>query len=452
MARSFSPDPTALARIRGGVAEELILENGVPVVSDGAMQTIARLHSDHWAESVAAMAYARAEEARANPSLIDNLKQNLRVVLNDPSPERRDVEEAVREVEEILKLPIWQRRYELYSIWVLTQIIDALGGPGRFKFELESDTFHIPFSPKLLATVQDSQPPVLIWGEVRYALRSPPGKGRVSGMQPDYTLTVDTREPPEEAFALVECKQYLRASAKNFRVALTDYATGQPGADVALVNYGPVGPSILKGIPARLLPRVRAIGNFRPLRQEYAREFGEWLRAQVEKHTTPLVEESVPTAQLVTTGLLGTTSGADFARIELRWGESPRDLDLHFFIPLTGGGWRDINFMWPGTLEEWPWARLEGDVTAGSGPEVVIVRQAVPGLYRIAVQLYSHDASLAGSNAVLTLHLNGGAVRRFDCPATGDGVWWHVCDVDFLAPLVTEVNLICPSPFYGGPA
>jgi hypothetical protein len=283
------------------VAEELILENGVPVVSDGAMQTIARLHSDHWAESIAAMAYARAEEARTNPSLIDNLKRKLSALLNNPPPER-------------------------------------------------------------------------------------------------------------------------------------------------------VGPSILKGIPARLLPRVRAIGNFRPLQQDYAREFGEWLRALAEKHTTPLVEESVPTAPLVPTSALGTPSGTDFARIELRWGESPRDLDLHVFIPLTEGGWRDINFMWTGTLEEWPWARLEGDVTTGGGPEVIIVKQAVPGLYRIAVQLYSHDASLAGSNAVLTLYMDGGMVRRFDCPATGDGVWWHVCDVDFLAQIVTEVNLICPSPFDGGPA
>jgi hypothetical protein len=441
-ARNFSTDPRDLRQVRGSTSEELVLENERLVASEGGMQTIAYLHSDHWADSIAKKAYARAMEARSDASVSDSLKQRLSYVLDNPPPERRDVEEALRELEELLKLPIWQRRYELYSIWVLTQIVNALGGPSRFKFELEGDAFHIPFSPKLLVTTKDLEPPIRIWSEVRYKLHSPRGKGRTSGMQPDYTLTLDTRNPPEEAFALVECKQYLRSSGRNFRTALIDYASGQPGASVALVNYGPVGPSVIKGIPARLLPSVKAIGHLRPLQQESSQEFSEWLLTQVERNTISktgpeAVDPTAPPSHTSTAFLED-----NFARIELHWGTSPRDLDLCLFLPTATGGWKTINFINTGTLEEWPWVQLRGDVISGSGPEIIDVRKAMPGLYRIAVKLYSNDAPLAGSNASLTLHIQGKEAKTFICPVVGEGTWWSVCNVDFLSRLITEVNLI----------
>lgn len=443
-ARDFSPNPADLSQIRGRTSEDLTIENGVPALSEGSMQTIAYLHSDHWAVSIAAQAYARAAEARTDPLLTERIKQRLRATLDDPPPERRDIEEAIQEIEELLNLPIWKHRYELYSVWVLTQIIRALGGPTRFKFELEGSAFHIPFSPKLLATLQSSEPPVRLWSEVRYKLSSAGGKGRIGGMQPDYTITTDTGEPPTEAFGLIECKQYLRSSARNFRAALIDYATGQPGADVMLVNYGPVGPAVLKGIPSRLMPRIRAIGNFRPQQPESERAFDEWVQALVERHTNP-VEEPATADQPAKEEEPAASLGADFARIELRWGATPRDLDLCLLVLTSADNRETINFMRKGTLEAWPFAQLEGDVTTGSGPEVINIRQALPGLYRIAVRRYSDDGTLAGSNASLTLYMNGKGARRFTCPATGEGIWWHVCDVDFLASLVTEVNRISHS-------
>lgn len=449
-ARDFSTNPKELRSLISKRREDFVIEGGLPAASPGGMSTVASLHDDHWAVSFAARAYARAAESRSDPALVERLRQNLKAVLDDPPPELRDVEVAVREVEEILRLPIWQRRYELYSVWVLTQIVAALGGPTNFKFELEGDAFHIPFAPTLLATALDSRAPVRIWGEVRYGLNSPTGKGRVTGMQPDYSLTLDRREPPEEAFALVECKQYLRASPKNFGAALTDYATGQPSAAVALVNYGPVGASVLKGVPAVLRPRVMAVGDVRPLRDDSIREFHEWVREQVERQQVAAEEEPPSTADNATDTAPVSTLGDDFALVELRWNAAPRDLDLYLFVPSTGGGWDAVNFMRGGTLDAWPWARLSGDVTTGHGPEVIRISRPLPGTYRVFVKRYSNDATLAGSGASLTIYTSAGS-RRFVCPATGDGAWWHVCDLDFLAAVVTEVNLISNSTFVGGP-
>jgi hypothetical protein len=388
------------------------------------MLTVADVLSDLWAEEIAVRAYLRAEEAISDPSLVRRLKS----VLDDPPPVRRDVKQAVLEVEEVLNLPIWKHRHELYSVWVLTQIISALGGPQHFKFDLDGDEFHIPFSPTLLGSAEDLRPPVRVWGEVRYPLRSPGGKGRVGGMQPDYSLTMDARDPPKETFALVECKQYLRPSSKNFREALTDYAKGQPGAAVALVNYGPVGRSVIKSIPTRLQSRIKAIGHFQPLQRDCLQEFADWVRTQVDKHTV-----------------------ADLACIELNWGRWPSDLDLHLFVPTPDGKWQAVNFSSEGELDTWPWARLAADVTDGFGPEVIDIRQALPGIYRVAVKLYSDEVLLAGSGATLTLQVKGRTDLRFDCPAVGDGVWWHVCDVDFFASLVTEVNRIDDTAFPGDP-
>jgi hypothetical protein len=450
-ARDFSPNPSDLRPLTSEQREDLIIEGGLPSASRGGMSTVASLHSDQWSVSFASRAYARAAESRSDPALVERLRQNLRAVLNDPPPELRDFKVAVRDVEEILRLPIWQRRYDLYSVWVLTQIVAALGGPTNFKFELEGDAFHIPFAPTLLATALDSRMPVRIWGEVRYGLSSPTGKGRVSGMQPDYSLTLDTRKPPEEAFAIVECKQYMRASAKNFGAALTDYATGQPGASVVLVNYGTVGASVLKRVPAPLLPRVKSIGVVRPLQDDSISEFHDWVREQVDRQPVAAEEEPPPTAEHATVTAPRTLCGDDFACIELRWGAAPRDLDLYFFVPATGGRWEVVNFMWDGALDAWPWARLSGDVQTGGGPEVIRISRPLPGSYRIFVKRYSNDAPLAGSGASLTIYTSAASARRFVCPATGDGAWWHVCDVDFLASVVTEVNLISDSTFVGGP-
>lgn len=215
---------------------ELAIIDGQIGKTNEAIGTLRWLHSDHWAMSVTTGAYALADEVRANASFVGEQVKRLRDVLDNPPAERRDVEATISEIEELLSLPIWKHRYELYSIWVLTRIVDALGGAAKFRFMLEGGVFHIPFAAKRIAVMEGMEPVVSVWSEVRYPLANPRGKGRKGGMQPDYSLTIDTREPPEEAFALIECKQYLREARRSFGNALTDYATGQPKAQVVLVN------------------------------------------------------------------------------------------------------------------------------------------------------------------------------------------------------------------------
>jgi hypothetical protein len=90
----------------------------------------------------------------------------------------------IGDVEQILSLPAWQKRYELYSAWVFTLLLKALEG---HVIELEHDKGRISFSFRetLMARVLSAVPPTAIYSERRVPLANPVGHGRLAGAQPD---------------------------------------------------------------------------------------------------------------------------------------------------------------------------------------------------------------------------------------------------------------------------
>ena len=402
----------------------------------GVIGFLAQVHSDRWTVLVAAKAYQRAIDVRANPTFAAHLTTELGKVLNNPPAQQRDLETAISEFEDLLSLPVWKLRHELYSIWILTQMIEALGGIENFDFMLEGEIFHIPFSAKLLAILKDVTPPVRIWSEVRFPLAKPRGKSRKEGMQPDYTLTVDTEDPPSGSFALVECKQYLRASVKNFSDAVIDYATGQPQAQVALVDYGPAGPSIMRAVPVKLAPRVRIIGDLHPLNPASEIEFHDWIRNEIDKISKRVAPVAVASEGASKDKPL---SPNEVAQIELRWNALPRDLDLHVFVV---GNEAVVNYQSLGAMDSWPWMKLADDVKDGFGPEIVSIGNNATQTYRIEVHAYSYDGFLSQSGAVVTIIIKDQESRVFNCPVNGEGRWWYVCDINFSTGIITDVNSI----------
>jgi hypothetical protein len=439
-ARQAGPLTSDLSRY-GFARAEIAVMDGYVEVTDEVGGTLRSLHSDHWAESLAAKVYARADEARSDDSLSSKLIEDLRGVLDTPPPEHRDVETAIREIEELLSLPIWKFRYELYSIWVLTRITDALGGTEKLRFSLEGNVFHIPFKAARIAILETVEPAVSVWSEVRFPLANPRGKGRKHGIQPDYSLTTDSQEPPEKAFVLVECKQYLRSAPQSFTDVVLDYTDGQPEALVMLVNYGPINRSVGDNLPPPVQSRTSLIEYFRPLQPGSLRKFDENLRDQVSRHSRERMakpefswpDDTDPSAV-----------GLYKAEIELRWRERPTDLDLYVFLPLEEGI-ESVSYSNKGSMEHWPWLALAQDVTQGHGPEVVRIKDALGGYYRVAVNLFSKDAPLAGSGATVSLKVRGASPIEFECPGAGGGKWWYVADINFLSGQIIKVNSIINS-------
>jgi hypothetical protein len=59
------------------------------------------------------------------------------------------------------------------------------------------------------------------------------------------------------------------------------------------------------------------------------------------------------------------------------------------------------------------------------------------------VHQYSEDGSLASSGATVNVFSDVEARNRiasFDCPNCGDGRWWIVCKLDFLAGVINPIN------------
>lgn len=168
---------------------------------------------------------------------------------------------ATSELEAILKLPVWQRRHELYAVWIGTRIVAAL--PDR-TVEIHHQDGRIVFAFKetVIATIKDAAPPIRLIGERRSSLEKPLGKGRVNGVQPDYGLWSDEADM-ERCILVIEVKHYGRAARRKFHEVVVDYAAAHPSAKVVLVNHGPVA-DMLDGVSDDMLARCRQLGNLTP--------------------------------------------------------------------------------------------------------------------------------------------------------------------------------------------
>lgn len=150
---------------------------------------------------------------------------------------KNPIQKRIDEVIELLNMPFWKKRYEVYSAWVCTQIVKALDDH-RIEYNVIDDKLSFSFAGSHIATCTDLNPPLHIWAELRTAYKSRiKGGKRKKHIQPDYSLAVDNVKDPKNTVVVVECKQYKRYSSRNFSHAVVDYANGRPNATVLLASY-----------------------------------------------------------------------------------------------------------------------------------------------------------------------------------------------------------------------
>jgi hypothetical protein len=92
---------------------------------------LAGMDSDHWTASLAQGAYAKAEEISAlsepkRTEEADALNKKLTDLFGSLQVIEMEGESLQRVLQDFLNLPAWQRRHELYSAWISTQILNAL--------------------------------------------------------------------------------------------------------------------------------------------------------------------------------------------------------------------------------------------------------------------------------------------------------------------------------------
>lgn len=184
---------------------------------------------------------------------------------------------SLRDLESVLSLPIWKQRYELYSVWIGTQIVRALTSAGH-DMELHHDDGRIAFAFREteIATVRSSAGPFRLISEKRSRLDNPVGHGRKANVQPDFGIWTGTGEELE-CRMVIEVKHYLRSAKQKFLAVLEDYARALPMAEVYLVNYGPVG-YIENDMDRTLRDRCHTIEQLTPSHAERLEKLEEAVR------------------------------------------------------------------------------------------------------------------------------------------------------------------------------
>ena len=164
---------------------------------------------------------------------------------------------SMADLESVLSLPIWKKRYELYSVWIATEIIRALEGHD-VKIHHDNGRMDFGFHETEVATVRSSPGPFRLVSERRVPLAKPKGKGRTAGVQPDHGLwKVEGSE--DVCHLAVEVKHYKKEARGKFVDVFEDYARAIPDGEVYLVNHGPTGRAIQRRVEGSLrsVPRHR---------------------------------------------------------------------------------------------------------------------------------------------------------------------------------------------------
>lgn len=286
----------------------------VPDEYEGWSAGMLRASHDFWPRESVRVLSIIAEVIASAPDDDEALELAAEIaqLVADLSLEPVEIEVLEELLDELFNLPVWQKRHELYSVWVASVITKGLA-PYSVVFHPQGDTLSFPFRPTHLATIGWTRGHRLeLWSELRTPAVDP--IGRKASVQPDYRLRAESSEGPREGadYLVTECKQYRRSSTRNFSAALTDYGRASADAIVSLVNYGPVSDRVMKRLPKDVADHCYAFGHVRPGGEglpEYQRllaSLGQGVFAWAKKPSWSV----------------------DEIELELNW-EGATDLDLH---------------------------------------------------------------------------------------------------------------------------
>ena len=133
-------------------------------------------------------------------------------------------------------------------------------------------------------------------------------------------------------------------------------------------------------------------------------------------------------------------------RFVLNWGATPTDLDSHLLTPKINGNAYHVYFDNRGSIVSAPFAKLDYDITTGFGPETMTIYERWPGMYRYYVRNFSENPPISTSHGVVQVYGVDGLLHTIHVPSSGNGNYWHVCDVNGQTGEIIIRNHILANP------
>ena len=352
-------------------------------------------------------------ETKDNPSqAYKEIGDKLEVFRNRIPIASIKFERLVNELLNILNLPVWKKRYALYSAWVSTQIITAFD-KRAVKYNVVDGMLSFSFGGSIIAYIEQSSVKYTLFAELRTPFTGVKGHGRTHSIQPDYSLCVNDESDPKNTVLVVECKQYKKASKRNFTDAIIDYAGGRPIAQIMLVNYTPIPDSIRTGLSPELSDRIPFFDALIP-----GTESCELFKKAVK--------EALPKC----------------FSVSLSWEKAPLDMDIMLIITEPNGEKTTVDFSKKGKMDQFPYAYLINDDRNGYGHEVI--HTLVYGSMKY--DYYIHNCSGEKTDGTIRievdLYKNSGIwMKHMDYLDTTS--LWHILKIDHFT--VCIVNKIVPA-------
>jgi hypothetical protein len=399
-----------------------------------SVSQLSHIESDYWTATVAEWLLS-VRQAVSIPAadVVRGIITELQQVTPPADHSEQRVSEFISKLDDILNLPIWKKRHEVYAVWIGSQIWQAIRDKWNFLFHVRDGILSFAFAGVHLATVVsiDNDDVLTWWTELQTPVNRLPSGHRSRAIKPDYRIRRAPLSNSHPDALVLEVKQYKRSNKSNFSAALEDYTYACPNAGVLLTNYGPVSERLLGDFSREAKSRTAALGCVRPDREANVGHLRRAIRRVVD---------------MTGRGPARLAFARRVCRLELAWGESPNDLDIHVFqMPIEDPKGVHVYY---GASAHGATIALHEDIKSGYGPEVVSLN-AAEGTYLVGVHQYSEDGALTTSGAVVTVFvedINSEEAIRLRCPTVGSGRWWLACEIDLSTCSIRPIDKLVEDP------
>jgi hypothetical protein len=338
------------------------------------------------------------------------------------------VQATAKELLDILTLPTWRKRHELYSVWVGTRMLEVISrhASGMY-FHAVDGVLSFSFGGSRLASFDAGGEQFDVWAELRSDLVGNSAK-RKRGIQPDFRVVRSQISQSNNARTtyVLECKHYLDSSVSNFTAAAVDYSRSCPEALVHVVNHGPVDNAALQiKLPPLSQGRVRFIGDATPLVEEKT----QVLSTAIREVLFPGAIQNI--LKLEAELAAPVSHSGPVAYVQLDWDDSLKDMDLAVvLLTVDGGEAVSIDFRNTGTLDGYPFVKLGDDCREGPGHERIEISAWHFERYHLIARNYSMSGQMRPDNLRCTIAI-GRDVRVLEGPATAgpDRNEWRIADL-----------------------